>query len=313
MVPIILIVMLSIDFAKNVVSNEDAMKKNLQVAIKRLLYAIFLFFVPTIVSFVINGLGDFDVDYKKCLNVTSDTITKQIETNKSKCTGDDYEWDDTSNECIIKANPSEIKVDIAKGSKIIQNTSSNSSSGDSTGGFTYYNQCDGWGNNCSSKTMCASGCGLTSLAIVANAFSGKNVTPSDIRDYVCANGHGGGALSSDWFSNKKLLNKYNLKSKVVVSTNNSRTYSKKRANAIKKEVEAGNGVIILIPGHYVVVGPSTQCNSSQVYLYEVGNRSNSGCYTMKALWNKTWNNKDRCTDGKTNKCGWRGAWSFSKK
>lgn len=69
-IPFILIVMISIDLGKNVVSaKEDDMKKNVQIAIKRIVYSLILFLVPTIVSAAINLLGNVGVDYAACINI----------------------------------------------------------------------------------------------------------------------------------------------------------------------------------------------------------------------------------------------------
>ena len=57
-VPIGLILMLMIDFGKNVIaSKEDEMKKNVNMVIKRIIYCVVLFLVPTIVNFAISLVG----------------------------------------------------------------------------------------------------------------------------------------------------------------------------------------------------------------------------------------------------------------
>ena len=57
-VPIGLIIMLMIDFGKNVIAGkEDEMKKNLNMVIKRIIYCVVLFLVPTITNFVISLVG----------------------------------------------------------------------------------------------------------------------------------------------------------------------------------------------------------------------------------------------------------------
>ena len=56
-IPIILIVLIIIDFAKNAIAGkEEDMKKNRNLAIKRMIYAIAIFFVPTIVNVFMNIL-----------------------------------------------------------------------------------------------------------------------------------------------------------------------------------------------------------------------------------------------------------------
>ena len=78
-VPIGLIVMVAVDLAKNVISGrDDDMKKNVSVAIKRVMMAVVIFFIPTIVGFA-NGLVNDAVvlgfDYNECLaNANSDDI-----------------------------------------------------------------------------------------------------------------------------------------------------------------------------------------------------------------------------------------------
>lgn len=85
-VPIGLIVMLGIDFFKNVAAaKEDDMKKNLSIAIKRIIYCVCIFFIPTIVSLltkiVSDSLGNTNINYAECLvNANSDKINELIDT-----------------------------------------------------------------------------------------------------------------------------------------------------------------------------------------------------------------------------------------
>jgi len=85
LIPIILLLMLAIDFFKNIIAKDESeMKKNISIAIKRIIYCVVLFFVPTIVSLVIN-LVDSSIDtentYLTCItNAELDIIDdKQIE------------------------------------------------------------------------------------------------------------------------------------------------------------------------------------------------------------------------------------------
>lgn len=75
-VPMGLIVVIILDFAKNVIaSKEDDMKKNVNMVIKRIIYCMVIFLVPTIVNFAVkfvSGTGDniaakasWCVDYAK--------------------------------------------------------------------------------------------------------------------------------------------------------------------------------------------------------------------------------------------------------
>ena len=90
-VPIGLILMMGFDLFKNVTAGrEEDMKKNLSLAIKRLIFCVCMFFVPTIVSLVItivnDSIEDFSVDYQSCLDNTKyiDYYEKIAEEEKKK-------------------------------------------------------------------------------------------------------------------------------------------------------------------------------------------------------------------------------------
>ena len=65
-VPIGLIVMLSIDFAKNVINDTDFQKKNNKVIIQRIISAILLFAVPYIIKVVMTGILGLGGDWASC-------------------------------------------------------------------------------------------------------------------------------------------------------------------------------------------------------------------------------------------------------
>ena len=70
-IPIGLIVFLIIDIYKMVISGEEkTIKQNQKMIINRIIFAILIFFVPTIVSFTMNLLSNvgFSVDYMDCIN-----------------------------------------------------------------------------------------------------------------------------------------------------------------------------------------------------------------------------------------------------
>lgn len=77
-VPIGLIILLLIDFSKMVISgDEGAQSKTFKLAMKRILYAVIVFFVPTIVSIFNSILGDLGVEYSACYNdITIDAINQ---------------------------------------------------------------------------------------------------------------------------------------------------------------------------------------------------------------------------------------------
>lgn len=70
LVPIGLIVMVSVDFLKNVIAKKDEdMKKNSMLAFKRVLFCIALFLVDPIVQFSIKLLDEQGFGYAQCINI----------------------------------------------------------------------------------------------------------------------------------------------------------------------------------------------------------------------------------------------------
>lgn len=307
--------MISLDFAKNVMSGkDDEMRKNVQLVIKRLLYAVALFLVPTIVNFAIEVLGNFETGYQKCLQVTEESIEKQKAINKAKCTGDDYTWDETTSQCLIKPTIPETTTKETTKKSIKTNSSTNKS-----GNLVYYNQGD-YENVAfcgSGTTISTSGCGATSLAVIASSFSNKKYNPKYMANWLCSNGHSGGALVTSFFTKSKLLNHFNLSvttlfdKKDKYKGNAGKSYNVTEGLQILNAVKKGKGVILYIPGHYVVVGSNSECKDNEVYLYEVGKRADKGCYTMKDLFKKTYNRKSFCSNN--GNCGWKAAWAYTSK
>lgn len=91
LLPIALIVFITIDFAKCVIANkEDEMKKNQSIAIKRIIYSIGLFFVPTIVNITIGLVDDalqsnnVDAFTKYWTNATKENIQSCVAKEKAE-------------------------------------------------------------------------------------------------------------------------------------------------------------------------------------------------------------------------------------
>ena len=95
-VPIGLIIMVMVDFAKNVIAGrEDDMKKNVSIIFKRILFAMAIFFIPAIVQTAIHLLGESGVNYAVCIDVAMDS-TINLSDYKTK-----YESDDFGNNDIV--------------------------------------------------------------------------------------------------------------------------------------------------------------------------------------------------------------------
>ena len=77
LIPIFLIVFLTVDFFKNVVTNsEEERKKNVNLAIKRIIAAICVFLVPTFVGIAMNALENAGVKGAINYNLATDEILK---------------------------------------------------------------------------------------------------------------------------------------------------------------------------------------------------------------------------------------------
>ena len=71
-IPMVLIVMVIVDFSKNVIAGkDDEMRKNVSIAIKRILFCAALFLINPIVTFFINFIGEQGDSYLKCIEIAN--------------------------------------------------------------------------------------------------------------------------------------------------------------------------------------------------------------------------------------------------
>ncbi len=81
LIPIGLIVMIMLDFFKNIAEKSDAMQKNLQKAIRRAIYCVLLFLVPTFINLtvaLVNEIG-IKVTYAVCWENATLKVIKEKE------------------------------------------------------------------------------------------------------------------------------------------------------------------------------------------------------------------------------------------
>lgn len=72
MVPLLIVIMGSLDIFNTVKSGkEDDLKKQLTILGKRVLIGMFVFFLPNLVSIVVNALDTTPSDYKVCIDCIS--------------------------------------------------------------------------------------------------------------------------------------------------------------------------------------------------------------------------------------------------
>ncbi len=83
-IPIALIIMLMVDFAKMTISgDENEQSKTFKLATKRIMYAVIVFCIPWIVSVLNAALGSLGVDYAACYyDVTMDAINELAATEE---------------------------------------------------------------------------------------------------------------------------------------------------------------------------------------------------------------------------------------
>lgn len=314
LVPIFLILMTTLDFAKNVIaSQEDEMKKNVNLVLKRLIYAVAIFLIPTFVEVAINGIGNFNVEYEECFNITQAEIENKIAEQKASCVGDNHEWNDSSYTCEEIETYSE-----TNNNKIyVHNyTISSNSVGNN---IVFYNQCDTkWKNQsyCSGNSnICNSGCGAAALAIVATSLVNEKYDPAYVGKWMCENKIGTytGIYGTDQVDlrSDNVSQHFNLNIEILFENGRSSIYSEDKGNQILTAVQAGKLVILNIPNHYVVIGTNEKCKNNQVYMYNVGIETTNGCYTPKELYDSTFNYNNRCKGEGI--CGWNAAYAYNKK
>jgi len=130
-VPIGVMLMTSFDLFKNVIApKEDDMKKNVSIVIKRFIYCIVIFFVPTIVNLVLNIVNDTletSYSYLDCLE-----NTKNIEYYEKLATEEKKREDEE-----IKRKIEEQRLNIKENDVIITTASNNTSTEGSFMGQKY--------------------------------------------------------------------------------------------------------------------------------------------------------------------------------
>lgn len=97
-IPIGLILFITIDLVKTILNGDDkAEKTNNKIIVKRLILAIAIFFIPTIITLLTNLMSnagiEFATEYKKCMNVTKERIDEA----RKKQEEEDKKWQEEVN------------------------------------------------------------------------------------------------------------------------------------------------------------------------------------------------------------------------
>ena len=98
-IPMGLIIMVSVDFAKNVIAGkEDEMKKNTNIAIKRILFCAALFLINPLITFVVNFVGESGDSYLKCIEIANSETAWQYKIDWDYYPYDSESYIDAGNE-----------------------------------------------------------------------------------------------------------------------------------------------------------------------------------------------------------------------
>lgn len=257
-IPILLILMLIIDFAKNIIANNaENMNKNLQIAIKRILMTVSLFLLPTIVSFLSTIIDGFEMDikYADCLtNANLDTIAAYQSKEELEITKEDntmyIEKEDKKPELItnnynskigngkgpikdidIKYNIKDTKGRCGKGANDYCAAIATVKYENET--IKYYM---GYQNN---SGLLVGSCRSHAFISVTNAIKNTNYSTLDLQKYLYSTGNRG-VLKAKGLD--KAIKEYKLKATVF----HSEISKKNTAKLMKKALDNGQPVMIFV-------------------------------------------------------------------
>jgi len=266
-VPIILILMGSIDFGKAVIGDEKELSKATKKFTTRCIGGVGVFFVVFLVQLLLKLVGSSSDGMIECIACfTSDgsyCSTYEVE-------NDDYSFEKAEADKIreeLEAKREEVRKKNEEESKKQQDEISSSiptggsKTVDNALGLPYYNQCDprwkniqydiGGGSDGGPATLCSSSCGYTSLSmVVAGLTKDSSINPYTIVKYLreIEDGEltrrGYGAASTSELTSSK-LSKYGIKGTSI------------EASDIMSSLQAGKPVVILVPGHYMTLSISS--------------------------------------------------------
>lgn len=105
-IPILLIVLITISFVKNVISQTaDDMKKEFSMVIKKIISCVAIFFVPTIINVAMSVLGNLGIDYVACINASKESDLSKYKIEVKKTTNNDnFIFEDENRPTVVDGN-----------------------------------------------------------------------------------------------------------------------------------------------------------------------------------------------------------------
>lgn len=277
LVPIVLILMVSIQLCKIIFGDDKIIPGTLKSIAMKCIAAVLVFFVPTFVNILLSNLNQAGFSATDCwMNANNSSIAnfkaveearriadKEAKGRESKAAEEERNLLEKLREEVRKEHEEEAQKAAGK-----------------VNGVVYYNQCeDPWrtmkyGNNYG--TICSHGCGPTSSAVIASTFLGESGhTPKDAEAWICSHG---GCYSSGTAHG---TNASYLKS---LGLNVSEPYSWSTAdyNMLVDKLSTGNYLALILVrnatgrgiftkgGHYFVL---TGIENGEFVIAQVSNRS----------------------------------------
>lgn len=305
-VPILLILLLVIDFVKNVIANNaDNMQKNFNLALKRIIMTVCLFFVPTIVNFLIVLVDAGDIGYADCIvNANLDTIAGFKMKEELDVTNDVPSRNDTildltgGNSGFNVSNGTTSSVGKGKGKVLDVDIKYNvkdkkgrcgKGSGDycaavatvkyATDTVKYY---VGYQNN---SGLLIGSCRSHAFMSVVNAIKGTTYSTLDLQKYLYSTGDKG-VIKAKGFP--KAIKKYGINATVY----HSELSKEKAAKLMKEALDNGQPVMIFVANslcsdiagsHHALLVLGYDDNGNAIFVDSVPYSKNAKKRTLKEL------------------------------
>lgn len=212
-VPIILIIMVAVQLGKIVLGDVKLVPKVTKSIVFKMIAAVAVFFMPTLVNLLLTTLGRTSYDTGTCWNNANTATIAYFraieEAEKIKLQNDKQKENEAArkareeNERLREEQRKE-NAELSNKYKLI--------SGVFETDVVYYNQCDfreyPYGTY---GTICSHGCGPTSSAVIASTFLGvSGHTPIDTTAAICGKFKGCTSSGTNWGANASYLKSLGL-------------------------------------------------------------------------------------------------------
>jgi len=194
LVPIALIIMVGVQLGRIVLGDQKIIPAVTKSIVVKLIAAVAVFFIPTLVNLVMSLLGQANFSASECWNNANSTTIAHYKTKED---GEKQREKDERIKQTQEAKEQLEKLEQLREEERIKNAESRGKYTTLRGSFErdviYYNQCDfrdyPFGNTGSS--ICSAGCGPTSSAVIASSFLGvSGHSPVDATNWICSQSAG---------------------------------------------------------------------------------------------------------------------------